>query len=96
MPKYICVTKCFHKDKLWEEGEQMTVPESSDYKPPHHFKLIEGDNPKIKEPEIPVDDEQDIENIRSDFDKLGAAYDRRWCKQRLENELILARKNRGE
>lgn len=97
MPKYVCVRRCFHKLRLWNEGEYMTVAEGSDYIPPHHFELVESDKPKVKEPEVaPEDEEAEIETIRAEFEKLGAAFDRRWGKQRLENELILARKSRGE
>ena len=41
------------------------------------------------------DDENEIEDVRAEFDALGKAYDRRWGLDRLRIELKKARKEVG-
>ena len=36
-----------------------------------------------------------LEAVRDEFQKIGAAFDRRWKLDRLKNELIKAKKERG-
>ena len=43
----------------------------------------------------PPEDEVAAEEIRAEFDKIGKAYDRRWGTDRLETELIKAKKEVG-
>lgn len=42
--------------------------------------------------------EQDVRlaEVRAEMDKMGAAWDRRWKLSRMENELVMAKKVRGE
>jgi hypothetical protein len=95
MQKFVCVETCFTKNQLFEAGETVMAEEA----PNKHFKLYDSDA-KVKEVEREVEvketEEAEIESLRAKFDELKSPYDRRWGKQRLENELIMARKNRGE
>lgn len=50
----------------------------------------------IAPPEIAVEEsEDDIEAVRSEFDRIGKAYDRRWRLLRLRDELAKAKKEVG-
>ena len=37
-----------------------------------------------------------LTEVRAEMDKMGAAWDRRWKLPRMENELVMAKKVRGE
>ncbi len=57
-----------------------------------------GTGIKIDVAEMESEDENPVDEItalRSEFDELGAAYDRRWGLEKLRNELLKARKVRG-
>lgn len=63
-------------------------------------ELIAGEIAE-EESEKPEDDaaaEADVRlaEIREEMDKMGAAWDRRWKLPRMENELVMAKKVRGE
>ncbi len=51
---------------------------------------------KKQAPAGPDEEAERIGEIRKEMDEMGAAYDKRWKLERLENELIKARKNRAE
>ena len=54
---------------------------------------------EVQGPEEEVDAEEEtanaVEAIQAEFDKIGAAYDKRWNLSKLENELRKAKKLRG-
>ena len=48
-----------------------------------------------KEEEAETAPEDEIEEIRKEFDEIGAAYDPRWKIARLKTELLKSKKERG-
>ena len=52
--------------------------------------------PKKSEEEIADEIEARVDEIYKEMDELGISYDRRWKLPRLENELVKAKKIRGE
>jgi len=51
---------------------------------------------KKSDEEIADEDAARIDDVRAEMDAMGAAWDRRWKLPRLENELVMAKKVRGE
>ena len=59
--------------------------------------VSKGTGVKIEAAEEESDGESpdEITSLRTSFDELGAAYDRRWGLEKLRNELLKAQKLRG-
>jgi hypothetical protein len=53
-------------------------------------------DPKKTEEDIASETQDRIDEIYKEMDELGIAYDRRWKLPKLENELVKAKKIRGE
>ena len=54
-----------------------------------------GKEVAVPEGEDHEQDEAELASMRAEFDKMGAAYDKRWGLQKTRNELLKAKKNRG-
>lgn len=110
MAKYYAQRTCFYKDKLYKAGETLvydgaSVPcpackgkgcrqcgGSCRSNPPHHFQLAKKEEAQAEKAE---ENEKDIKALRAELESIGASYDRRWPLNRLKNELIKAKKERG-
>lgn len=98
--KYLCIRKCFFQIRLWEEGDILNWNEKT--KPPRHFQPME-EKPvvvevEIEESQIKTDEDiakTEIESLRTELDAIGKPYDRRWAVARLEEALIIGKKERG-
>ena len=88
--QYICAKKCYFQDRLFSEGERVDFGE--DVKVPKHFKSV-GGNVVVEKPKTQevVDEENTINRLRAELEKVGKAYDRRWGITKLETELQLAK-----
>ena len=51
---------------------------------------------EVVEEENDEESPDEITSLRVAFDEIGAAYDRRWGLQKLRNELLKAKKTRGQ
>ena len=90
MPSYICVTKCYYQNRLWEEGEEMPWGDETS-SPPRHFALKDGvEAEKASTLEMK---EKEIEELRKVLDEKGLTYDLRWGKSKLEALLSLAKRD---
>ena len=95
MAKYVCVTKCFYQDRLYEVGEKLTLDSGN---PPRHFEKVTDAIPIVSkkaepEQEPETEDEVTIEKLRAECEKLGIACDRRWGKTKLEHTLIIRKRD---
>lgn len=71
MGKYVCVTKCFYRGRLWVPGESL-APETPTEKVPHHFKLKGEVKPKV-EPQAPKAEPKTLHEMQADSDKAETA-----------------------
>lgn len=85
--KYRCIRKCYFQSRLFEEGSILTW--TGEGKPPRHFVPLEDVVPEPKE-----EPEPDIKTLWAECDELKIPYDRRWGVKKLENEMLLAKRNR--
>lgn len=86
MPKFKALVTNQHNKRIYQSGQIVDFPEL----PNKHWVSLD------KAPVEPVESQGDIEAIRAEFDALGAAYDKRWKIGRLKDELIKAKKEKGE
>ena len=86
MPKFKALVTNQHNKRIYRAGQVEDFNEL----PNHHWVPLE------KAPVEPVENQDEIERIRAEFDAIGAAYDKRWKIGRLKDELIKAKKEKGE
>lgn len=88
-------------DVLKEEKEKGKHPVTKKWMSPlfNHCSPADDESAKIFEAELEakaeVDDEEEVERLRGEFDKIGRAYDKRWQLKRLNVELLKAQKEAG-
>ena len=91
--QYVCTRKCFFQDRLFQEGEKVDFAE--DVKVPIHFAVTDekvvAQKEEVKK-EADVEEKRLVEQLRSEFDKIGKAYDGRWGSEKLELMLRQAKK----
>lgn len=92
--KFVCIRKCFFKDRLFNEGETIHFDEKVSV--PRHFQAIEEQPVKEVEKEELKGDEPTIENLQTELDSMGKAYDRRWGKAKLQAEIQIAKRDSQE
>lgn len=86
MPKFKALVTNQYSKKIYQAGAIADFREL----PNRHWVALE------KAPAEPVESQDEIEAIRKEFDEIGAAYDKRWKIGRLKDELIKAKKEKGE
>lgn len=90
--KYVCITKCFYDNTLWEVGDFLRW-NKEDY-PPDHFRLTEEEKQEKTEVDASVE-ELARETLRKELADLKIPYDNRWNNTNLEHALIIGKKERG-
>lgn len=86
MPKFKALVNNQFGRKIYRAGQVEDFLEL----PNHHWVALE------KAPAEPVESQDELESVRAEFDAIGAAYDKRWKIGRLKDELIKAKKEKGE
>ena len=63
--------------------------------PPHHFMPLRQKSLEEKQAEEGAA-VSEIDAIRAEMDEMGAAYDQRWSLKKLQDALVIAKKERGK
>ncbi len=86
MAKYVCVTKCYHRENLYLEGDIIDAEEGVHI--PSHFEPVDKHEEKVKEQKEA--EEKTITDLQDELDKMGIPYDKRWGKGSLEKAVAVA------